>query len=139
MKVGVSPYHISFNCDNKGHWKGNCSKYLMDKKDRSITSTLGIYVIEINFAIFNSQILDIGCGSHICANVQGLKKSRDLLRDEVDLRVGNGAKVVVLAVGSYCLSLPSRLLLNLNNCYYVPSMNRNLISILMLDLKVLLF
>ena len=47
--------------------------------------------------------------------LQGLKKSRDLHRDEVNLRVGNGAKVATLAVGSYCLSLPSGLLLNLNN------------------------
>ena len=79
--------------------------------------------------------MDIGCSSHICANVQGLKKSRDLHRDEIDLQVWIGAKVATLAVRSYCLSLPSRLLLNLNNCYYVPSMNRNLISISMLDSK----
>ena len=66
-------------------------------------------------------------------NVQGLKKSRDLHIDDVDLRVGNGAKVAALVVGSYCLSLASGRLLNLNNCYYVPSMNRNFISISMLD------
>ena len=65
--------------------------------------------------------------------MKGLKKSRDLAKGEVDLRVGNGAKVATLAVGTYCLSLPSGLLLDLNNCYYVPSMNRNLISISVLD------
>ena len=96
-------------------------------------------MIKINFANSNSWVLDTGCGSHICANVQGLKKSRDLHKDEVDLRVGNGAKVAALAVGSYCLSLPSGVLLNLNNCYYVSSINRDLISNLMLDSEGITF
>ena len=90
-------------------------------------------MIEINYATSNYWVLDTGCASHISSNVQGLEKSRDLHRDEVDLRVGNGAKVAILAVGSYCLSLPLGLSLYLNNCYYVPSMNRKLISISMLD------
>ena len=38
--------------------------------------------------------------------MQGLKKSRKLAKGEVDLRVGNGARVVALAVGIYTLSLP---------------------------------
>ena len=49
--------------------------------------------------------------------MQGLKRSRQLKKGEVDLRVGNGAKVVALAVGSYELTLPSGLLLVLDNCY----------------------
>ena len=44
---------------------------------------------------------------HICTNVQGLKRSRDLEKGEVDLRVGNGANVAALAVGTYVLTLPS--------------------------------
>ncbi|KAI5411575.1 hypothetical protein KIW84_056585 [Lathyrus oleraceus] len=50
----------------------------------------------------------------------GLKRSRDLAKGEVDLRVGNGAKVVALAVGTYVLTLPSGLIIQLENCYYVP-------------------
>ena len=72
-------------------------------------STSGIFVIEINLSTFASWVLDIGCGSHICTNVQGLKISRDLAKGEVDLRVGNGAKVAALAVGTYVLTLPSGL------------------------------
>ena len=33
--------------------------------------------------------------------MQGLKKSRKLAKGEVDLRVGNGARVAALAVGAY--------------------------------------
>ena len=39
---------------------------------------------------------------------------------ELDLRVRNGASVATLAIESYVLNLPSGLLLNLDDCYYVP-------------------
>ncbi|XP_058784557.1 uncharacterized protein LOC131659370 [Vicia villosa] len=54
---------------------------------------------------------DIGCSSHICTNVEELKRSRELAKGEVDLRVGNGAKVVALAIGTYVLTLPSDLII----------------------------
>ena len=56
------------------------------------------------------------------------------MKGEVDLRVGNGAKVVALEQGDYELTLPSRLVILLRNCYYVPAMSRNIISITCLDL-----
>ena len=90
---------------------------------------LGLGLIEINLSTYASWVLDNGCGSHICTNVQGLKRSRDLAKDEVDLRVGNGAKVVALAVGTYVLTLPSGLLIQLENCYYVPAISRNIIFV----------
>ena len=41
----------------------------------------------------------------------------------------NGAKVATLAVGSYSLSLPTGLIIELSNCYYVQSIRKNIISI----------
>ena len=67
-------------------------------------------------------------------NVQGLKNNISLAKGEVDLRVGNGARVVALAIGTYYLSLPLGLVLELDNCYYVPAMSRNIISISCLDM-----
>ena len=58
-----------------------------------------------------------------------------MAKGEIDLRVGNGAKVAALAVGTYYLSLPSGLILELENCYYVPAICRNIISISCLDKK----
>ena len=52
----------------------------------------------------------------------------------MDLRVGNGQQVAALAVGTYDLALPSGLILELNNCYYVPAVSRNIISVSSLDL-----
>jgi len=38
----------------------------------------------------------------------------------VELRVSNGARVAALAVRTYNLTLPSRMLLELDNFYFVP-------------------
>jgi hypothetical protein len=51
----------------------------------------------------------------------------------LDVRVSNGAKVAAIAVGTYHLSLPSRLVLELNNCYCIPSLCKNIISSLCLE------
>ena len=119
-----------------GHWKRNCKLYLEDlkKKKGSKTTSSGIYVIEVNLSTSVSWVLDTGCRSHICVNVQGLKNSRSLAKGEVGLRVGNGERVATLAVGTYYLSLPSGLDWELDNCCYVPAMSRNIISISCLDM-----
>ena len=44
------------------------------------------------------------------------------------MRVGNGSKVDVIAVGTLPLHLPTGLVLNLNNCYFVPSLSMNIVS-----------
>ena len=126
---------VYFFCNEQGHWKRNCKLYLEDlkKKKSSEATTSSIYVIEVNLSTSASWVLDTGCGSHIYVNVQGLRCSRSLTKGEVDLRVGNGARVAVLAVGVYDLTLPSGLLFQLKNCYYVPAVSRNIISVSCLD------
>ena len=49
--------------------------------------------------------------------------------------MGNGARIVALAVGTYYLSLPSGLVLELENCFHVPSLTKNIISVSCLDAK----
>src|SRR4051812_42412672 len=46
----------------------------------------------------------------------------------VTMRVGNGSKVDVIAVGTLPLHLPSGFVLYLNNCYLVPELSMNIIS-----------
>ena len=106
----------------------------LKKKKSSEAITLGIYVIEVNLSTSASWVLDTGCGSHICVNVQGLRRSRSLAKGEVDLRVRNGARVAALDVRVYDLTLPNGLVFQLKNCYYVPVMSRNIISVSCLDM-----
>ncbi len=125
-----------FYCNEIGHWKRDCKKFKEDNKKGSGASTSGIFVIEINISTYQtySWVLDTGSGAHICSNMQVLAKSRMLNKGEVQLRVGNGARVAALAIGTVSLALPSGMILELNNCYYVPAISRNIISISCLDM-----
>ena len=76
----------------------------------------------------SAWVFDTGSVSNICNSKQGLQNRRRLARDEVTMRVGNGSKVDVIAVGTLPLRLPSGLVLNLNNCYLVPALSMNIIS-----------
>ncbi|PKI57277.1 hypothetical protein CRG98_022316 [Punica granatum] len=81
------------------------------------------------------------CGNsgHWKRNCKDLRNSRSLAKGEVDLRVGNEARVAALTVGTYHLSLPTGLVLDLNDCYYVPAISRNIMSISCLDKKEFCF
>ena len=67
--------------------------------------------------------------------MQSLRNNRKLAKGESDLRVGNGARVPVFAIGTYVLNIPSGLFLNLNNCFYVPAFTKNIISTSYLNKK----
>ncbi|KAL0361343.1 UNVERIFIED_CONTAM: hypothetical protein Sradi_3818800 [Sesamum radiatum] len=62
-----------------------------------------------------------------------LQRSRKLSKDEVVLRLGNGKAVVVEAVGTVNLVISDHVRLELKDCYFVPSMIKSIISILLLD------
>jgi hypothetical protein len=51
----------------------------------------------------------------------------------LDVRVGNGAKVVAIAVVTFYLPLTLGLVLELNSCYCIPTLCKNIISSLCLE------
>ena len=78
--------------------------------------------------LFLVWVFDTGYVAHICNSKQGLRIKQRLAKDEVMMRVRNGSKVNVIAVGTLPLHLPSGLVLDLNNCYLVPALSMNIIS-----------
>ena len=62
-----------------------------------------------------------------------MTRSKKLNKDEASLWLGNGASVVVVAIGTVYLVLESGIKLDLNDCFYVPDIIKNIISVLVLD------
>jgi hypothetical protein len=58
---------------------------------------------------------------------------RTLRREERSIRVANGVEAEVEAIGELPLELNNDFILRLYNVLYVPSLSRNLISVLCLD------
>ena len=129
-KNGPKPETECFYCKGKGHWKRSCPKYLADKKAGNVKGICDIHVIDVYLtsARSSSWVFDTGVVAHICNSKQELRNKRRLAKDEVTMRVGNGSKVDVIAVGTLPLHLPSGLVLNLNNCYLVPALSMNIVS-----------
>ena len=131
---------VCFHYNKVGHWKRNCKVDLAELKKKKGSETTasdsGMFMIEVNMSLSQNStwVLDTACGSHICNSLQGLRRSRTLEEDEVILRMGNGARVAATTVGSFDLHMPTGKTIVLNNCYFVPSIVRNNISIPMLDL-----
>ena len=129
-KNGPKPETECFYCKGSGHWKRNCPKYLADKKAGNTKGICDIHVIDVYLTSTRSSswVFDTGAVAHICNSKQELRNKRRLAKDEVTMRVGNGSKVDVIAVGTLPLHLPTGLVLNLNNCYLVPALSMNIVS-----------
>jgi hypothetical protein len=65
---------------------------------------------------------------HTCKSLQGLSLIRRFTKGELDIHVSNGAKVAAIAVSTFHLPLLSGLVLELNNCYCIPTLCKNIIS-----------
>jgi hypothetical protein len=106
-----------------------------NKKKGNEASALGINVIEINIAVSSSDswVFDIGLMIHTYKLLQGLNLTRRFAKGELNVRVGNGAKVAAITVDTFHLPLHLGLVLELNNCYYIPALCNNIISSLCLE------
>ena len=107
-----------------------CRAWQEGRDAASGKGTLVAYVIDIYLADIpsSSWVFDTGSVVHICNSMQGLVRTRRVAQGEIDIRVGNKARVAALEVGTMQLQLPSGFILELNNCYYIPALSRNIIS-----------
>jgi len=135
-KVGPAAYEECFHYKGKGHWKRNYKLYLVSlKKDSGskgtpAAHTLVVYITDIFLAnsYINYWVFETRSVAHICNTMQGMIRSRIVEKGEVDFRVGNNAEVAALNVETMQLYLPSGFILELNNCYFVPSLTQNIVS-----------
>ena len=77
--------------------------------------------------------IDSGATVHVANCLQGFHSTRTTLRREGGIEVANGIKAEVEAVGDISLELADGFKLLLRDVLYVPSCNRNLISVSCLD------
>ncbi|GKC06394.1 retrotransposon protein, putative, ty1-copia subclass [Tanacetum coccineum] len=121
------------HCKEVGHWKRNCSVYLVEllkkKKQVGSTSSSGIFTTELFDFPNKSWVYDTGCGTHVCITKQGFKEARKLKQGALYLYVGNGVRAQVEAIGSYDLVMPNGLVICLDNCHYAPSITRGVFSV----------
>ena len=127
-----------FHYGKNGHYRRNCRAYLgsLKKKALDAPSTSGMFIIEVNtVSNYNQWVLDSSCGSHICADMQGLRNSRKLTKGEFDLKVGDDERVAVVAKWTYVLNLPSGFCLNLDNCCYFLTFTKKIVFVSYLIIK----
>ncbi|KAJ9565627.1 hypothetical protein OSB04_001593 [Centaurea solstitialis] len=100
----------------------------IDQIEIGLPDAPSIFMIDCLITFYESWVIDTGSGNHICNHLQGFTRRETLRKDRSNLRVGEGTPLIAEAVGSYSLSLPSGLVLELENCYYVPKMIKNVMS-----------
>lgn len=119
--IKKAPKRTYFHCGQKWSLEEELQSLfaVLEEEGLRCPIYLRFFFIEVNsFSNYNQWVMDAGYGSHICTDMWGLRNDRKLNKGEADLGVGNGARVATLVIGPYVLSLPSGLLLKLENFYY---------------------
>ena len=122
-----------FHCGKPGHWKRNCKVYLASVKPGASEAPKGMKevhtILSLDSSISNTWVLDTACGHNICKSLQGLQGLKVLKEGNFELYGAGGDPIQAEAVGTYVLKLPSGKILELRNCYYMPKIIRNIISV----------
>ncbi|CAA2966949.1 wall-associated receptor kinase 2-like [Olea europaea subsp. europaea] len=80
----------------------------------------------------NTWIVDSRVTNYVCNSLRGFQETKHLSEGEYTLRVGTGAVVSAKTVGTFTLYFENRRHLILDDCYYVPELTRNLVSVALL-------
>jgi hypothetical protein len=77
--------------------------------------------------------IDSGATIHVAKSLPGFRSTRNTQRRERCVKVANGVQADVEAVGDLSLELTDSFVILLRDVLYVPSLQRNLISVSYLD------
>ncbi|GAV90390.1 zf-CCHC domain-containing protein/UBN2_2 domain-containing protein, partial [Cephalotus follicularis] len=123
MPINTKGKGACFQCGKTGHWKKDCRVVVaaVSADNPHGTSTSGMFMIELNLALNSSSlwVLDTECGTNLCNSLQGLRKVRKLGARDLDLRLGDGSRIIAQAVGICDVNLCNGYVLTLDPCYFV--------------------
>jgi hypothetical protein len=106
-------------------------KMIMAKKGENIIT----FINESMYVQYSKYTwwIDSGATVHVANSLQGFRLMRNTQRSERHVKVANGVQADVEAVGDVPLELADGFILLLRDVLFVPSLQRNLISVSCLD------
>ncbi|KAJ9535097.1 hypothetical protein OSB04_un001824 [Centaurea solstitialis] len=100
----------------------------IDQIEIGLPDAPGIFMVDCLITSYESWVIDTAVVTTFVIIYRDSLEKKTLRKDRSNLRVGEGTPLIAEAVGSYSLSLPSGLVLELDNCYYIPNMIKNVLS-----------
>jgi hypothetical protein len=118
----------------EGHYKKDYPEFLkmiMAKKGENIIA----FINKSMFIQYSKSTwwIDLGATVHVANSLQEFRSMRTTQRSERHVKVTNGVQTDVEVVGDVSLELVDGFILSLRDVLYVPSLQRNLISVSCLD------
>ena len=121
------------HCKKKGLYKRDCPDFLKSLLRRSKDEiTFVDESLYLDYSV-NTWWIDSGATVHVANSLQGFRSTRTTLRSERHVKVANGVQAEVEAIGDVFLELVNGFMLVLRDVFFVPSLQRNLISVSRLD------
>ena len=101
LKARPKPETECFYCKGNGHWKWNCPRYLVDKKDGKVNKgILDIHVIDVYFTSVHSNpsAFDTGSVAKSSNSKRELQNEHKLVKGEVTMCVGSSSKIDMIII-----------------------------------------
>lgn len=123
-----------FFCKEAGHQKKNCAKFKTWLENKQGIPEL-VLLHELNLTLIrpDSWWADTGASAHVSCDFQGFVNLRRIDNEDSFVLMGNEAKAKIKGQGDYKLCLKGSKTFILQNCLYVPSLRKNLLSVSCLD------
>ncbi|KAF3680344.1 hypothetical protein FXO38_02351 [Capsicum annuum] len=117
-------------CEKSGHFQKDCLKRKAWFEKKGKPSAFTCLESNLTEVPYNSWWIDSYCTVHISNTMQGFLTIRTINKNERFVYMGNRVKAPDEVVGTYRLILDTGRHLDLVETYYVPSLSRDLVSLI---------